>query len=52
MRKAPSFLEEASPGLLPADKDKDLMIGKKTPPALAVVLGIAGAISASLIVSP
>lgn len=39
-------------GLLPADSDKDLMIGKNTPPALAVVLGIAGAINASLKVNP
>lgn len=45
-------MEEESPGLLPADNDNELMIGKKTPPALAVVLGIAGAISASLKVNP
>lgn len=38
--------------MLPADNDNELMIGKKTPPALAVVLGIAGAISASLKVNP
>lgn len=38
--------------MLPADRDNDLMIGKNTPPALAVVLGMAGATSASLIVKP
>lgn len=52
MRYDPSFFADGSPGLLPADRDKDLIIGKKTPPALAVVLGIAGAMSVSLIVNP
>lgn len=45
-------MADGSPGLLPAESDRDLMIGKNTPPALAVVLGIAGAMIASLIVSP
>lgn len=45
-------MAEGSPGLLPAARDRDLMMGKKMPPALAVVLGMAGAMSASLTVNP
>ena len=39
-------------GLLPAVKAKEFMIGMKIPPALAVVEGIAGAISVSAIERP
>jgi len=39
-------------GLLPAERDKELMIGIKIPPALAVVDGIAGAINTSAIDNP
>ncbi len=34
-------------GLLPADRESELMMGMKMPPARAVVEGMAGAISAS-----
>ena len=40
------------PGKLPAFWDKELMIGMKMPPALAVVDGMAGAIAASANPSP
>lgn len=43
---------DSLPGKLPEERESDLIIGKKTPPALAVVLGIAGAMSASLKVNP
>ncbi|URE45935.1 hypothetical protein MUK42_32694 [Musa troglodytarum] len=51
-QRDPSLPADRSPGSLPAESDRDWMIGKNTPPALAVVLGIAGAIKASLMVSP
>ena len=41
------LLSDAVPGKLPAFCDKELMMGIKIPPALAVVEGIAGAIRAS-----
>mmetsp|Transcript_1237 Transcript_1237/g.4013 ORF Transcript_1237/g.4013 Transcript_1237/m.4013 type:complete len:418 (-) Transcript_1237:1073-2326(-) len=46
-RKAPSFFLDSSFGLDPALRDRELMIGMNMPPALAVVEGMAGAISIS-----
>ncbi len=43
---------EVVPGKLPAFWDKELMMGMKMPPALAVVEGMAGAIAASANASP
>lgn len=51
-RKAPNFLAEGSLGKLSLASAKDLIMGKKMPPALAVVLGIAGEIAASLNTKP
>ena len=46
------LFREAVPGKLPAFCDKELMIGMKIPPALAVVEGMAGAIRASANANP
>ena len=46
-KKAPNFFLDSSFGFDPALNDNELIIGMKIPPALAVVEGIAGAISAS-----
>jgi hypothetical protein len=45
-------LADGSFGLLPDERESDLTMGRKTPPALAVVLGMAGAMNASLIARP
>jgi len=44
-------VKKFAPGLEPEASDRELMMGMKMPPARAVVLGIAGAISASATLS-
>mmetsp|Transcript_29394 Transcript_29394/g.49376 ORF Transcript_29394/g.49376 Transcript_29394/m.49376 type:complete len:215 (-) Transcript_29394:757-1401(-) len=52
IRYAPSFLAEGSLGLLPALSASEAIMGRYTPPARAVVEGMAGAMAASLRVRP
>ena len=51
-KKAPSLSREGSLGLLPEERESELMMGMKIPPARAVVEGMAGAMSASAMERP
>lgn len=51
-RNAPSFLDDASLGWDPAPRARESMMGMNTPPARAVVDGMAGARTASAAARP